>query len=101
MISRRIRKTIPYGSKIPVHLTTAERDLIREHTFYDTDFANLAVVEGDLVRIDMTLEDIEDLQGYVAAECNHCEDPKLEKKLDPIFDKLQDLLDQYEEEDEE
>ena len=95
---RRTRKTIPYGTKLPVHFTTAERDLIREHTLYDPDFGNFAVAEGESIRLEMTLDDIEDLQGYVAAECNNCDDPKLEKKLDPIFDKLQRFLDDYEEE---
>lgn len=40
---RRTRKTIPHGTKLPVHFTAAERDLIREHTFYDPDFGNFAV----------------------------------------------------------
>lgn len=33
------RKRIPYGTKLPVTLTMRERDLIRDETFCDPDFA--------------------------------------------------------------
>ena len=93
------RTPLPRGSKLPVHFTTEECNLIREHTFYDPNFGNLALADNDGMRLEMTLDDIEDLQGYVAAESNHCDDPKLEKKLDAIFDKLQQFLDVHEEKD--
>jgi hypothetical protein len=65
------RKKIPFGTKLPVKLTLRERDLICDETLYDTDFANLAVVDGNGVRVELSLDDIEDLQGYVAAAANH------------------------------
>jgi hypothetical protein len=40
----------------------------------------------------LTLDDLEDLGGYIAAEANHTTDKKLRKKLDAIFSKIQDLL---------
>ncbi|TKB77714.1 MAG: hypothetical protein E8D45_05280, partial [Nitrospira sp.] len=40
------RKTIPYGTKLPVTLTLRERDLIRDQTLCDPDFAKCAVVDG-------------------------------------------------------
>ena len=90
-----MRKKIPYNTKLPVKFTLAERDLIRNHTFYHPDFANLAMLEGKQIRSDMSLEDIEELQGYVAAEANHTPDSNLQTKLDRIFDKLQKFLDAY------
>ena len=74
-------------------VTLRERDLIRDHTFYDPDFANLAVADGAGICVDLSLDDIEEIQGYVAAEANHCDDRKLQKELDLLFDKLQEFLD--------
>jgi len=89
------RKKISYGTKLPVKLTLRERDLIRDETFYDPDFGKFSVVEGKEIRIELSLDDIEEIQGYVAAEANHTKNSKLEKELDRLFDKLQVFLDAY------
>lgn len=82
-------------TKIPLHLTVAQRDLIREHTLYDPDFARDITPASGSIRLDMTYDDIEYLQGYVAAEANHCDDRDLEEKLDRLHSMLQDMLDTY------
>ena len=89
------RKTIPYGTKLPVKLTIRERNLIRDETFCHPDFAKVAVVDGKSIRVDLSLDEIEDIQGYVAAEANHTENTKLQKELYRLFDKLQVFLDTY------
>jgi hypothetical protein len=89
------RKKVPYGTKLPVKLTLRERDLIRDETFCDPDFAKFSVVEGKGLKIEMSLDDIEEIQGYVAAEANHTENKKLQKELDLLFNKLQVYLDAY------
>jgi len=48
----------------------------------------------------MTLDELDDFCGYIAAEANHCEanhceDKKMEKKLDAVFEKIQRLLETY------
>ncbi len=53
------------------------------------------VVVGTGIEVDLSMDEIEDVQGYVAAEANHTEDAKLEKELDRLFDKLQSYLDKY------
>ena len=58
------------------------------------------MVDGDGVRVLMTLDDIDDLMGYVAAAANHSKTKKLQKELDRLADKLQGYLDRYEEMDE-
>lgn len=93
-----MRKKIPATEKIPVLLTPADRDLIRDETFYDPDFAKMAECRGNKLVVPLPLVDIEDLQGYVAAAANHCPQRKLQSRLDKLFDKLQRYLDQYEEE---
>jgi hypothetical protein len=93
------RKKIPYGTKLPVKLTLRERDLIRDETFCDPDFARFAVVKGKGIRVELPLDDIEEIQGYIAAEANHTENSTLEKELDRLFDKLQVYLDTYDDQD--
>jgi hypothetical protein len=90
------RKKIPSGAKVPIKLTIRERDLILDKTFCEPDFAQSAVIEGNDVCINLSLDEIEELQGCVAAEANHTKSSKREKELDEIFDKLQFFLDTYE-----
>ena len=89
------RTKIPYGTAIPVTLTIRQRDLIRDHTFYNPDFANLALANDTGIKIDLTLDDIEEIQGYVAAEANHCDDPALQKELDTLFEVFESYLNAY------
>ena len=89
------RKKVPYGTKLPVVLTLKDRDIVRDETFCDPDFGRVGVVEGNKIKLMMSLDDIEDVQGHVAAEANHTKDKKLQKELDRIFDKLQKFLDRY------
>ena len=86
--------------KLPVKLTLRERDLIRDQTFCDPDFARLAIVKGKGVKVELSLDEMEEIQGYVAAEANHTKNSKLRKELDQLFDKFQVLLDTYEDQDE-
>ncbi len=88
-------KKIPAGSRVPVRLTLAERDLIREHTLYDPSFATIAEVKVKHVVVNMTLDALEDLLGYIAAEANHTDDRKLESKLDRVYDRLQKILEEH------
>ncbi len=94
------RKKIPYGMKVSVKLTLRERDLIRDDTFCDPDFARLAIVRGKDIMVELSLDEIEEVQGYVAAEANHSKNSKLKKELDQLFGKFQVLLDTYDDQDE-
>ncbi len=91
------RKRITYGTKLPVYFSQAELDDVRELTFVDTRLISHAVIEGKRLRVELSLDDIEELQGYVAAEANHTRDSKLQKRLDKLFDRFQKLLDDYDE----
>jgi hypothetical protein len=88
-------KKIPQGTKIPVILTLKERDIIRDKTFCDPDFGKLGIVESKNIRLMMSLDDIEDVQGYVASEANHTDNKTPQKQLDRIFQKFQVFLDRY------
>ena len=47
------------------------------------------------VTVDLTLDDIDDLLGCVAAEANHCDDGKVRRLLEPVCDQLGRLLDEF------
>jgi hypothetical protein len=47
------------------------------------------------VRFRWSLEDIEEVLGHVAASANHSKDRKLEKRLDWISVKLQDIIHRF------
>ncbi|CAN5461434.1 hypothetical protein BH20ACI3_BH20ACI3_34860 [soil metagenome] len=42
------------------------------------------------------LDDIEEIQGHVAAEANHTRDPKQRQRLDKLFERFQKFLSRYE-----
>jgi hypothetical protein len=89
------RKRIPYGTKLLVDFCRPELDDIRERTFIDPDFGLHAIVEGKRLRLDLSLDDIEAIQGYVAAEANHTRDARRRQRLDKLFEKFQEFLDRY------
>jgi len=95
-----MKKRIPYGTNLPVNLTLQERDLIRNATLCNPDFARFAVIEGKGVILNLSLDDIEEIQGYIAAEANHAKSRKLQKNLDRLFSKFQVYLDTYDDQSE-
>lgn len=92
------KKKINADEKIPVKLSLHERDLIRKCTGYDPDFARDAVVKGKAVQVHLSLDELDDLIGYTAAEANHSDNQKLQRELDDLCDKLEKILDSYEDE---
>lgn len=94
------RTAIPYGGKLPMALTLRERDLIRDETFCDPGFTKCAVVDGTGIRVELSLDEIEEIQGYVAAAANHTNNAKLRKELDRLFAKFQEYLDTYDDQSE-
>ena len=77
-------------------LSTEEVADIREHTFLDPDIVIGGIVQDNgSLRFDWSLDDIEEIQGHVAASANHSDDHKLEKRLDRIYSKLQCFFDSF------
>lgn len=48
--------------------------------------------EDGAVRYEWTLDEIEEALEFLAAACNHAEDPKVEARLDTIYRKLEKLI---------
>jgi hypothetical protein len=82
---------------IVLRLTQSEIDLIRDETLYDPDFGQIAETQGSKRLIPITLDELEDLLGYIAAEANHAEDKTLERKLDRLYEKLDMIRERHQE----
>ncbi|MDF0665250.1 MAG: hypothetical protein P0119_04150 [Nitrospira sp.] len=64
---------------------------------YDPE-SRLVVSTG--IKVELSLDQIEEIQGYVAIEANHTKNAKRRKELDQLFDKLQVFLDTYDDQSE-
>ncbi len=95
------RTQIGVDEKIPVPFSLKERDLILAETFIDMSMDRgfrLSEVKGGRVIVPLTLSDVEDLMGHIAATANHADDRKLERQLHAIWDRLNKYEDRYEDE---
>lgn len=95
---RKQRKRIRPDDKVPLELSDRERQIVVEKTFAPdelTDRIRLAPVSKKGAKVAFTLDDWEHLQGYIAAEANHCEIKSLAKELDGLFDRIQGILENY------
>ncbi len=90
------RKHIQPDETVPLKLTATERKLLLENvSCMDERFQTLIREAPAGKPLMMTLDDCDELGGYIAAEANHCDDRKLQKKLDSVFEKVQAVLDTY------
>ena len=81
-----------------VRLSRRECDLIIEKTFAPEELTarlRLARVEGKQPVFRFTLDELDELGGYVAAEANHAKSKALRRELDDIFDRIDDLLGRF------
>jgi hypothetical protein len=92
------RKQITPDEKVPLELSDRERDLILKHTFADDELTGrLRIVRrpGEPRVYRFTLDDLDELAGYVAAEANHAKDKKLEKQLHRLYARIAAVLEFY------
>jgi hypothetical protein len=95
---RRQRKRIAEGQRVPVELSARDCALIVEHTMLDPELAEpLAntMAKKEVVTVRYTLDDLEEILGYVAAEANHCKSKKLQRELDGLYKRLHEVMDSY------
>ncbi len=85
-------------NEIEIKFTTQEKDLIIDHTFAGpnlTQRLQIAEIKGKYLIAKYSMYDLDELIGFIAAEANHTDDKKNEKKLDRLFDKLNSILEKY------
>lgn len=86
------------GQKILVTLTAHERDLILNCLILEEeliDMLKIAINNNNIISINCTLDELEELLGYIAAEANHANDNKVVNQLDKLYDKLDKLAISY------
>lgn len=94
----RVRRTIKPGAKIRVAFTARERTLVLEHTFAGPEWTEALVAarqsRGRYI-VGVTLDDLDELLGHIAAEANHTKSKALRKELDALYARLQDEMQGY------
>ena len=90
------KERISPGERVTLKLTPTEIKAILEDLMcLDREYKQLIQEAPAGKPVMMTLDDLEDFCGYVAAEANHTDDKRLGRKLDRVFDKCQRLLETY------
>jgi len=93
-----MRKKIKQGQKVEVSFNTRERVLVLEHTFTGPELTaalrRAQLASGQYV-VRYTLDDLDDLLGFVAAEANHSTDKKLRKELDALYARVRREMESY------
>ena len=90
------RKLLQPDEKVPLKLTATERKMVLDDLMIMDQENEQAIRDTSAGKpVMMTLGDLDDFIGYIAAEANHTEDKRLERKLDRIYDKVQGLLDKF------
>ena len=94
------RASRPNGSSEA--LSKLESQLILEHTLADDELTaplRVAPTANQASVYSFTLDDLEELARYVAAEGNHAQDKKLQKQLDRLFTRMETVLQSYADQD--
>jgi repressor LexA len=84
-------KRIAPDHRVEFKLTPGERDLIIERTFIDAGVEErfrAAHALGSRLIVHLTLDDVDDLAGHVAAAANHCEEVRVRRALEAVCDRL-------------
>lgn len=100
-VPRKERIRIKPDETVPLELNERERALI-QNTFADDDLtARLRVVPktGERPVFRFTLDDLDELAGFVASEANHAKNKKLQKEWDHLYERIEAVLEGYTDQD--
>jgi len=92
------RKWIRSDDKVPLELNDRERELILNHSLADEELTGRLHIlprPGKPPVYRFTLDDLDELAGYVAAEANHTQDKKQRKEWDQLFSRIAAVLESY------
>jgi len=93
-----MRKKIKRGQKVEVSFSPRERVLVLEHTSAGPELTTAlrrAQLESGKYMVRYTLDDLDELLGFVAAEANHATDKRLRKELDGLYERVRREMESY------
>jgi hypothetical protein len=87
------RKQQHPDGKVGLNFTADERKLILDEVMHlDEDYEEIIRTTPATEPIRLTLDEWDDLGGFIAAEANHAFKKKHQRKLDAIFSRIEKLL---------
>ena len=92
------RKKIQPGKALEVGFSVRERALVHDHTLAGPDIIERlkkSGVRGKNLVAQFTLDDLDELVGYIAAAANHISDRRIQSALDRLCDRLQATMESY------
>lgn len=91
------RKQVATGEKVLLELSERERDLIMKHTFAGSNLTDRLRIVPIPCRpfYRFSLDDLDELAGFVAAEANHANIRKLEQELRRLYRRIADVEESY------
>lgn len=93
-------KRIEPGEKLGLKLTSAQRKLVLDDTLVlDKPLERTVRETPEGKPVMLTLDELDELGGRVAATANHCPDKRTQQKCDRILEKINRLLNTYTDED--
>lgn len=99
-----MRITIKPTDKVPLELNPSERKVLLDNVFDPPNLLKrikLSPITNGKLEFRFTLDELEELAGYIAAEANHTTTKKLQKTLDKIFLRIDKIMDRYTDQEEE
>jgi hypothetical protein len=100
-VPRKERIRIKPDETVPLELNERERELI-QNTFADEDLTRrLRVVPkpGERPVFRFTLDDLDELAGFVASEANHAKNKKLHKEWLQLYERIEAVMEGYTDQD--
>lgn len=93
-----MRKKIKRGQKVALGFKPSERRLVLDHTLAGPDLTEplrqAPLIDGRH-KVGYTLDELDELLGYVAAEANHSPDKRVQKRLDALHTRLRREMESY------
>jgi hypothetical protein len=92
------KKPIPSSSKLSIGFTERQRDLLMNHTLVrDSYWRRLRAKEGHRKLFGaFTMDELEDMLGFLAEGASHVETKRLQDQLDALSDKIEKIVERYE-----
>lgn len=87
-----------WDDKIKIELSMNDKKILEDHIyiFLDNEIINKlnhAEVAGSNLVVTLTVEELDYLLGFIAAEANHSKDKNIEAALDDLYDGLEKYID--------